>query len=101
MPTKSWDALGLSAVLRETQVAPHAAIDEQRGSFDVVGIARGEPHRGTCDVDRFTDPLVGNERHQLVIRFLGLPSRGIDRRTDSPRCDAVDANATRSKLLSQ
>src|SRR5215831_11900057 len=95
------DALCLSAVLRESRVERHAAIDEQRGAIDVVGIVGSEPDRRARNVDRLADSLVWNERHQLVIGFFGLPGCGIDWRPDGPRGDAVDANATRSKLLGE
>src|SRR5262249_13992979 len=95
------DALCLSAVLRESRVERHAAIDEQRGAIDVVGIVGSEPDRRTRNVDGLADSLVRNERHQLVIGFFGLPGCGIDWCPNGPGRDAVDANATRGKLLGE
>src|SRR5262249_56088478 len=92
-------APSLSAVLRKTRIERHAAVDEQRGPVDVIGIVGGEPDRSACNVDGLTDSLIGYKRHQLRISLSGLPGRGIDRGADRPRCDAVDANATRSNLL--
>src|SRR6266403_1508106 len=43
----------------ESRIECHAAVHEDTGAVDVIGIIRGKPHHGTADVVRLADAFVG------------------------------------------
>ncbi len=66
---------------RETRVERHAAIDEQGGTGDVVGVVGGQPHRRARNVLGLADATVGDQPKQLRQRLVVVPSLLVDRRT--------------------
>src|ERR671918_1482500 len=89
----------ISASGREARVQRHAAVDEDAGAGDVVGLVGGEPGDHPADVLDLANALVGHELHQLGIGLGRVPGGGVDRGADRARAHAVDPDAMRGDLL--
>src|SRR6516164_152438 len=84
----------------ETRVQRHAAIHEETGAVDVVGVVGSQEHGHAANVLYLPDTLVRDELEQVVVGFGRLPGGAVDRGPDSPGADAIDPDAIRRDFLS-
>src|ERR1700710_612187 len=75
----------VSAIVGESWIERHAAVDEKRSADSVAAAVRGEPDGGAADVLALADAPVRHEFEQLVQRFGCVPGALVDRRADRAR----------------
>src|SRR5262249_13658270 len=66
----------------EPGIKRHAAVDKKRGALDVIGLVARQPNRGTTDLFRFADALVGNQLEQVGVMLGRVPGLHVNRGTN-------------------